>query len=272
MKSIDPQTYAIFSSLVEELIGLRYEDSSKEILIEKLGVAAETRGFDSLTDYYYFLRYDAAGTDAIQELIEQLVVSETYFFRELPALEWLVQEVLLPKVQTGLRPRVWSAACATGEEPLTLAMLLDERGALGSVDILATDVSARSLGRARAGRFRPRSLRDPAPERLASRYLERAGDQIVVERRLVDHVDWRQLNLLEIDQLSVRRAFDAIVCRNVLIYFSENNIRKVVRALMQRLAEDGILLVGVSESLFRVDANLVCEERSGVFFYGRGRR
>lgn len=272
MSRIDPQTYAIFSSLVEELIGLRYEDSSKELLIEKLEVAAVASGFDSLTDYYYFLRYDSAGTRAVQDLIEQLVVSETYFFRELPSMEWLVREVLLPKVQSGSRPRVWSSACATGEEPLTLAMLLDDRGILESVEILATDVSERNLERATSGRFRRRSLREPAPARLCSRYLDRSNDHIAIDRRLVDHVEWRPANLLDADQLPTSRSFDAILCRNVLIYFSEAGVRKVVRALLERLTEDGVLLVGVSESLFSVDADLTCEERSGVFFYKRGKQ
>jgi chemotaxis protein methyltransferase CheR len=272
MKEADHHLFALFSSLVEQMIGLRYDDSAKAILLEKLRVAASEEGFDSLLDYYYYLRYDASGPIAAERLIEQLVVSETYFFRELPPLEWLVEDVLIPEVRAGRRPRVWSAACSTGEEPLTLAMLLDERDALPSVDLVASDISVRNLERARSGRYRQRSVRDGAPERLVRRYLTRERDAMVVEPRLLAHVDWRQINLLERAALDSLGRFDAILCRNVLIYFSDEGIKRVVRSLLERLTDDGILLVGVSESLFVIDAEIGCEERRGVFFYRKGTR
>jgi chemotaxis protein methyltransferase CheR len=266
---VEPQTYAVFSAFVEELIGLRYEDSSKDLFLEKLEVAASEEGFDSLLDYYYFLRYDPGGPAAIERMIEQLVVPETYFFRELMPLEWLVRDVLLPKVQAGLRVRIWSAACSTGEEPLSLAMLLDERKMLDSVDIVASDVSARSIERARSGRFRPRSIRDGAPERLVKRYLVREDGGVTIERRLVERVHWRQVNLFDVRAITKLGIFDAILCRNVLIYFSNDGIVRVIGTLLERLVSEGVLLVGISESLFRIESEVVCEERGGVFFYRR---
>ena len=270
MRSADPQIYALFSALVEELIGMRYDGSGREILLDKLEAAAADAGFDSLLDYYYFLRYDPARDQAIESMIEHLVVAETYFFRELPALEFLVDEVIKPKVQAGLRPRIWSAACATGEEPLTLAMLLDHSGALGSTEILATDISRRGLERAKAGRFRPRSLRQPAPDALVSRYLRREADEVVVDRALIEQITFERLNLFDAGAVAKLGVFDAIICRNVLIYFSEDGIKRVTHLLRERLHEDGVLLVGVSESLFRIDTGLRCEERRGVFFYVKG--
>jgi chemotaxis protein methyltransferase CheR len=205
-------------------------------------------------------------------MIEQLVVPETYFFRELSPLEWLVRDVLLPKVQAGLRVRVWSAACSTGEEPLSLAMLLDERHALGSVEIVASDISGRSLERARSGRFRPRSIREAAPERLVKRYLRQEDGGVTIERRLVEHVQWRRMNLFDTEAIAKLGLFDAILCRNVLIYFSNDGIVRVIRTLLERLVAEGVLLVGVSESLFRIESDVVCEERGGVFFYRRRKK
>ena len=269
MRSEDGQIHVLFSAFVEQLLGIRYEGGSKEILHDKLRVAAAEEGFDSLHDYYSYLRYDQERERGIRSLIDQLVVPETYFFRELAPLEWLVREVLGPRIRAGSHPRVWSCACATGEEPLTLAMLLDEQDLLTSAEIVASDVSARNLERAQTGRFRKRSLRDTAPQRLVARYLDRGQDALTIERRLVDQIHWRRLNLLDVGTAPLLGRFDVILCRNVLIYFSDDTIQRVVLSLGNRLGPEGLLLVGVSESLFRLNVGLECEERSGVFFYRR---
>ena len=103
------------------------------------------------------------------------MVHETYFFREHDQLTWLVDKFIAPRVaRGGRRPRIWSAACATGEEPLTLAMLLAERGIGDAVDIVATDISERALSRGREGIYPPRSLRHSPPPPLAARFLTSA--------------------------------------------------------------------------------------------------
>ena len=140
---------AILSALVEERTGLHYGLLDHALLAEKAGVRAAEAGFESLLDYYYYLRYDAGAGPEMDALVDALVVGETYFFRELPPLEVLAG-IAEDLVLRGVRPRIWSAACASGEEPLTLAMLLDERGLLGRVDLVASDISPRALARARS--------------------------------------------------------------------------------------------------------------------------
>jgi chemotaxis protein methyltransferase CheR len=93
----------------------------------------------------------------------------------------------------------------------------------------------------------------------------------VIDPRLVGHVDWRRINLFDQPAIAELGIFDAILARNVLIYFSQEGIVKVVRALSERLSADGVLLVGISETLFKHDADVRCEEKSGVFFYRKGR-
>src|SRR3954447_8337457 len=112
--------FAILSALVEERAGLHYGSGDQEIFLEKVAVRAAETGFDSLLDYYYYLRYDPGGEAEIEKLIDALVVNETYFFRELQPLRVLVERFVAPAVRAGHRPRIWSAPCATGEEPLTL--------------------------------------------------------------------------------------------------------------------------------------------------------
>ncbi len=162
---ISPQVFAIFSALVAEKIGFHYDAADRELLGDKLSARAIDAGFDSLLDYYYFLRYDPAGAAEMDALIDGLVVDETYFFRELAQLEpGGAAEFVAPRAaRRARRPRIWSAACSSGEEPFTLAMLLAERGLLDKVELIASDISARALSRAQAGVLGPRSLRSNAP-------------------------------------------------------------------------------------------------------------
>jgi chemotaxis protein methyltransferase CheR len=167
------------------------------------------------------------------------------------------------------RARVWSAACATGEEPLTLAMLLDARGILDKVEIVATDISEAALRQARSGRHGRRALRDGAPQELAKRYLDATTNGVAVVRPIAAAVQFSVQNLLtDTSQLGT---FDAIVCRNVLIYFRDEQIARIVERLARQLAPHGLLAVGVSESLLRFGTTLECEEREGSFFYKVGR-
>lgn len=262
-----PAVLAILSALVEERTGLHYGLQDHEVLAEKAGLRAAEAGFESLLDYYYYLRYDEGAAREMDALVDALVVGETYFFRELPPLR-LVADLAAERVAAGGRPRIWSAACATGEEPLTLAMLLHERGVLAEVELVASDISVRALERARAGRHGVRSLREGAPEALAARYLRRDPDGMVhVAAELRESVAWRRVNLLDADQVRAAGPADVVLCRNVLIYFSDETAVRVVTNLADALRPGGVLLVGVSESLLRFGTRLACEEHGSVFLY-----
>jgi chemotaxis protein methyltransferase CheR len=263
-----PQTvFVILRGIIDDKLGICFDDSQREIMAEKVSARAVERGFDSLLDYYYFLRYDEQAPAELAALAEHLVVRETYFFRERDQLEMLVRRLLGPMIAEGRRPRVWSAACATGEEPLGLAMLLDEQGSLDRVELVASDLSARSLERARGGRFGARSVRAELPA-AARRWLTVEADGSVrVAPALVERVAWRRVNLKEPQQVATLGVFDVILCRNVLIYFSDETTKRVLESLTAALRPGGVLLVGVSESLLRFGSRLGCEERDGVFFY-----
>lgn len=263
-----PEVFAILSALVEERSGMHYAPDDRELLADRVSTRALEAGFESLLDYYYFLRYDDPGGAEFETLLDALVVNETYFFREFDQLAALVDEVVVPAARAGARPRVWSAACSTGEEPLTLAMLLAERGLLDRVDLVASDVSRRALARARRGEFGPRALRQGAPESLTRRWLEAPpGGPIRARPELLAAIDWRRVNLADPAQVAAVGPCDAIACRNVLIYFRDATVRRVVDSLASALRPGGALFVGVSESLMRLGTGLECEERGGAFFY-----
>jgi chemotaxis protein methyltransferase CheR len=259
----------ILAALVEEHTGIRYAPADRDILAEKAAARAAEAGFDSLLDYYYFLRYDPAAARELAALTDALVVRETYFFREWPQIEVLVG-LVGERVAAGARPRVWSAACATGEEPLTVAMALAHRGLLGSVDLVASDISDLSLARARAGRYGSRSVRDVPTPALADRYLRGdAGGGYVVDETLRAAIAWAKVNLTDPAAVAAIGPCDFILCRNVLIYFGEPTARRVVECLGGALRPGGALFVGVSESLLRFGTSLECEERGNVFLYRR---
>lgn len=264
---LSPQVFAILSALVEERSGLHYSLSSIDLFAAKVSQRASEAGFESLLDYYYFLRYDTTSNEELAELVDALVINETYFFREADQLHVLVNDLLLPAVRAGQRPRVWCAACATGEEPLTIAMMLAERGILGKVELVATDIGRRALGKARDGVYGARALRALPPS--ARRWFVSVGAEHRVDADLRAAIQWRRVNLIKPEEFSSLGTFDAIVCRNVLIYFSEATIRRVMDGLAASLRPGGRFLVGASESLLRLGTLLRCEERGGAFFYSK---
>ncbi len=264
---VNPALGQIFASLLEEAAGLHYGPTDREIFDSKLLAHAEDAGFDTLLDFYYRLRYDDPTGAALTSLIEALVVHETYFFRELAPLVELIDGHLTDVIRRRGKARIWSAACSTGEEPLTMAMLLDQRGLLDRVEILATDVSQRALARATSGRFGRRAVRDGYPVDLVKRYLDVGELGISIAPRMIEVVKFSKLNLMDERAVAAIGTVDAILCRNVLFYFCDEIALGIVDRLGRLLADGGVLVVGVAESLLRFGTALRCEERAGCFFY-----
>jgi chemotaxis protein methyltransferase CheR len=264
--SMSPQVFSILSGLVAERTGLHFEAAHALIFAEKVGRRAVEAGFESFLDYYYYLRYDAEGAAELDRLVEALVVGETYLFRELTPLQTAVASFIVPALAAGRRPRIWCAASATGEEPHTVAMLLQARGILDAVDLIASDISVVALERARQGRFTRRAIRSDVPA-FATPWLQVGERDISVDARLTNAIDWRRINLIDADAVAALGTFDVILCRNVLIYFDDTTTRKVVERLAARLVDGGALFVGISESLLRFRPSLLCEERDGIFLY-----
>nr|MBA2544586.1 protein-glutamate O-methyltransferase CheR [Deltaproteobacteria bacterium] len=138
---------------------------------------------------------------------------------------------------------------------------------LDRVEVVATDVSTRAITRAQSGRFGRRSVRDGHPPELARRYLDVGDLGVSIDRRLLGAVQFRTANLITDAAIEAAGTFDAILCRNVLFYFRDDQAIRVVDRLGRALTADGLLLVGVSESLLRFGTALRCEERAGCFFY-----
>ena len=269
---LSSQVFAILSALVEERTGLHYGPRTASCSPSKVSARAEEAGFDRCSTTTTSSATTTRRRAELDALVDALVVSETLL---LPRARrrcrcWSTDFVAPRGGRGGRRPRIWSAACATGEEPLTLAMLLAERGVLGPVELVASDISARALERARARALRPRArCAQRARRRSPARYLrQRARRQRSRHAAsCASAIHWRRVNLIDAAAVRALGPFDVVLCRNVLIYFSDATARRVVDALADALRPGGVLLVGVSESLLRFGTQLACEEHGGVFFY-----
>lgn len=220
-------------------------------------------------------------TNQIEILASQLTVGETYFFREkqtFQALEAHVLPELLRSREADRRLRIWSAGCATGEEPYSLAILLARtipHFSDWNISILGTDINPRALNRAAAGIYGQWSFRD-CPAGIAERYFRRISDrQVEIIPEIKGIVDFSYLNLVE-DRypslLNGTNAFDIIFCRNVLMYFSTEQARRVIDRLYNCLVEGGWLVVSSTEASHVLFSQFTTVNFPGAILYRRDRQ
>jgi chemotaxis protein methyltransferase CheR len=266
MSDADFRAVTLLALLLEHRTGLHYPSSTRDILEGKLSEHADQQGFETLTDYHRALTFDDPTGARMDALVDAIVVGETYFFRERPGLEQIVLRVR-DRATRGLPSRIWSAACATGEEILSLAILLAEADLLHYCTFLATDLSDRQIARAKAGLVTHRALRT-APDGMPP-WLRVVDGRAEVDPAIRARIDWRKVNLVDAGAVAALGRFDFILCRNVLIYFDDARVVEVVGSLTRALEPGGILLIGATESILRFGVGLRCIEARGTFLYQR---
>lgn len=203
----------------------------------------------SLVDYATYLLRVERDPAEYQLVIDLLTTNETYFFREPKHFDFL-RERILPGCKAGQSFSVWSAACSSGEEPYSLAMLLTDQ--LGERDwsIFASDISTQVLARARAGQYSMTRI-DQVPTQYLKRFCLRgvgaASGRLLVDRKLRERVQFQQLNLMA--SLHNLPLFDLILLRNVMIYFNADTKQQLIARIAGRLKAGGHLFIGHSETL-----------------------
>lgn len=259
----------LLRDLIHERTGQAYDGAKADLMVERLSPLALDRGFDSLLDYYYLLKYDAEGESEWRRVADALSVGETYFWRGMDQVSAFVDRIV-PHLLAA-RPygtiRVWSAACSTGEEPLTIAMALAEAGLrTAPVEIFASDASPAAIERARSGLYRERSFR-ALPPGLRERYFVPEGNLWRVRPELHSRIQWATVNLRDPSAVAPFATARVIFCRNVFIYFSEKAIRETVRGFFERMPAPGFLFVAASESLLRMTNDFEFEQTGDAFVY-----
>jgi chemotaxis protein methyltransferase CheR len=261
----------LLRDLVHERLGIHYDNTRIDALTDRVAPLVIERGFPSFLDYYYLLKYDAAAGGEWPKLMDALSVPETYFWREIDQMRAVVNLVLpeLVRAYAGRTIRIWSVPCATGEEPLTLAMLLEDEGWFerARIEIHAADASPAAIARAMAGRYRQRSFRALSPDRRA-RYFHASGDEWVVAPSLHARVSsWSVINMMADAETAALSGAPIVFCRNMFIYFSEAGVRHVVGRLGRLMPSPGYLCVGASESLLKITSRFQLEELGSAFVY-----
>ncbi len=260
----------LLRDLVQERTGLFYDDGRATVLAERLAPLVLDRGFQSFLDLYYLLKYDEAAPEW-RRVMDALAVQETYFWREVDQIRAVASRVL-PELVDALRGaplRIWSVPCASGEEPLTIAMVLEEAGWFdrAPIEIHASDGSAAAVARAREGRYRDRSFRI-LPPALREKYFVPDGAACLPTAALASRItSWTVANLMSPDDLARFARVPIVFCRNAFIYFSPQGIRRVVERLADLMPSPGFLCVGASESLLSVTDRFLLEELDGAFVY-----
>ncbi len=272
--AIDDRFFDLLRKMILELSGISIPDSKRYLLESRLAHRLKASGCRSFEEYYYLLRY---GTDRQQErvrMIESITTNETFFFREPAHLQALQEEILPALVRTRRAEgqtiiRLWSAACSTGEEPYTLAMLLREMDAELAgmqIQILASDINESVIRSARRGIYGENSLRH-LPATLRWGYFQPAGSGMRLRDDLKAAVRFANLNLMDRERLMLLQGMDVIFCKNVLIYFDLAVRRAVVSNLYDVLAPRGILMIGQSESLHGISRSFLPVRVKGGVVY-----
>ena len=263
----------LLRDLIHEKLGLFFEDSRLDQLADRLAPLLVQRGFGSLLDYYYLLKYDPSGELEWPRVMDALAVNETYFWREIDQVRAVV-DLVLPRIVETLRGeplQIWSVPCATGEEPLTIAMVLEEGGWFerAPIRIVGSDASPAAVEKAKRGRYRERSFRN-LPAALRERYFVDDGGEWQVSPALHRRVTFDQVNLQDATHVARWGRSPVVFCRNVFIYFSEKSIRRTVELFARHMPSPAYLCVGASESLLRVTGSFELQEIGGAFVYVRG--
>ncbi|WP_294335243.1 protein-glutamate O-methyltransferase CheR [uncultured Sphingomonas sp.] len=247
--------FARLAAYIYEVSGIKMPESKKTMLEGRLRRRMRAVNVDTLDQYctYLFTGENLAAEGL--HLINAVTTNKTDFFREPAHFDYLVEHALPALQARGIRTlRAWSAACSTGQEPYTLAMVLDDYAArTGGPDygILATDLDTEVLATARTGIY-PAELVDPVPAALRRTYVMASKDPKRAEVRIVPRlrsaIGFARMNLMD-DRYPVGDAMHLIFCRNVLIYFDKPTQKKVVSQLYDCLAPGGYLFLGHSESI-----------------------
>lgn len=257
MSAIEDRDYEYIRKLVYQHSRINLGPDKKELVAARLGKRLRQTGISSYSAYCDYLQ-SPEGEEEMDQLIDVISTNHTFFFRESQHFDFL-QQVALPEITKQLNAnngwplRVWSAASSTGEEPFSIAILLNEFFTLnrGSWEIRATDISTRVLESARKGVYPSDRIKDMKPELLRRYFQKGVGEwdgYFRIKEEFRNRVQFEHINLLQA-HYPFQTKFNIIFCRNVMIYFDRPTQEQLIEKLSNQLVHSGYLMIGHSESL-----------------------
>src|SRR5690625_3827745 len=252
--------YERFVQLVKNKSNIDLSLYKERQMRRRLTSLREKRGYANFEDYFKALDRD---DHLFNEFLDRMTINVSEFYRNYSRWEVLKNDVIPELLNKNEPLKIWSAACSTGEEPYTLVMLLSDFLPLNQINILATDIDENAIQRAKMGVYPERSIKE-LPLDKRNKYFEEKNDLFYISDDIKKRVTFKKHNLLTDPYES---NFDLIVCRNVLIYFTEEAKKEIYTRFSNSLKLDGVLFVGSTEQIFNpAEYNF---EVIQTFFYKR---
>jgi len=252
--------FRYIADMLYDRFGIHLSEQKRILVAGRLSKRIRQLGFNAFTPYFDYLAADKSGVE-LSELINRITTNHSFFFREREHFDFLVKTIL-PGIENRIKQvaryplRIWSAGCATGEEVYSIGMLLREyygdRMDLLDYGLLASDISLSALQEAERGDYSETKLRELPAAYKNAYFRKKTEDIMTISDEIKKMVLFKRLNLMA-DSFPMKGQFDAIFCRNVMIYFDQESRRKVVQTLFQYVKPGGYFFIGHSESLRRED-------------------
>ncbi len=260
MIEITDKEFKQLSAYIKNNYGIHLREEKKMLLMGRLQNVLIQKNINSFKDYYDYVVSDKTGS-ASAELINKVTTNHTFFMREADHFNFFRDQVLTDLINTikDKDLRIWSAGCSTGEEPYTLAILIDEVLGMSKVfwdtKILATDISTKVLEEAQRGIYSSEKIATLPAKWKLSYFKEIKDNYYEVTDKIKQEVIYRKFNLME-KAFPFKKKFHVIFCRNVMIYFNAETKNELVNKFYDSLEYGGYLFIGHSESLNREETQL----------------
>lgn len=256
-RGMDPETFKLFRDFIYEQTGITFQENQKYLLESRLASRLKEHKLATYADYLNYLRFDTYRDRELVSLYGLITTNETYFYRDQPQLDSFIKTIvpaIMEANKSSRQIRIWSAACSSGDEPYTLALMLSDYAPLvnWNIEILATDISEPILKLAKAGVYTAHALRH-IPPHLKTRHFNAQGENFAISQTMKSRVKFMNLNLYDRPRLKLIRGMDIIFCRNCLIYFDDKAKHQIVTDLAGALKPHGYLVIGFSESLTKMN-------------------
>ncbi len=250
---LNDSTFNQLAEFIKEKTGIHIPPTKKYLVENRLLKTLEDYNLKGYDEYLYMLKYSGNGKE-INRLFDAITTNETFFFREPLQFDVFINHILPSVIERkhGMKNiRIWSAACSTGEEPYTLAMLLKEKRPDIIAEIIATDISRQVIKTAESGIYSSYSIRN-VEDLYMNKYFTKRGETYTLDNKIINSVRFKQFNILNKLRPPELNNFDVVFCRNVLIYFDVKTKQEAVSATYDSLTHGGYLVIGSSESLHNV--------------------
>ena len=268
LKNLTAENFRFLCQTVYEESGIVLDDSKGYLLEARLVPVAKDEGAASLDGLCNLIR--AMGGHRVRDkIVEAMTTNETLFFRDLTpfqTLETVVIPELLEKRKGSGALRFWSAACSSGQEPYSLAIMWLDMGNLAKeIQILGTDLSEDMLDKARGGKYMQLEVNRGLPAKYLVKHFTRQNMEWEISSSVRAMVRWKKFNLK--DNPALLGTFDVVLCRNVLIYFDIETKRQILRNIRKTLAPGGYLILGSSETTLNIDETFGRRQVGRAVFY-----